>query len=91
LDLLRVKAIAETMYPDCLVVYGDTDSVFVRFHEEAPDAPQTRTTAERVEAAAEKTLALAARINGELRAPKSIAFEKVLSVMLLLQQAILIF
>jgi DNA polymerase delta subunit 1 len=85
LDLLRVKAIAETMYPDCLVVYGDTDSVFVRFHEEeAPDALQTRTTAERVEAAAEKTLALAARINGELRAPKSIAFEKVLSVMLLL-------
>ena len=82
LDLLRVKAIAEAMYPDCLVVYGDTDSVFVRFHE---DAAQARaTTAERVEAAAERTLALATRINAQLRAPKSIAFEKVLSVMLLL-------
>ena len=82
LDLLRVKAIAEAMYPDCLVVYGDTDSVFVRFHETPVEAGGT--TAERVEAAAERTLALAARINGQLRAPKAIAFEKVLSVMLLM-------
>jgi DNA polymerase delta subunit 1 len=83
LDLLRVKAIAETMYPDCLVVYGDTDSVFVRFHE-APAMATEGTTAERVEEAAERTLALAARINAQLRPPKAIAFEKVLSVMLLM-------
>ena len=81
LDLLRVKSIAEAMYPDCLVVYGDTDSVFVRFHE---TPAQVGTTAERVGVAAERTLALAERINAQLRAPKSIAFEKVLSVMLLM-------
>ena len=31
-DFLRVKTIAQETYPNCLVVYGDTNSVFVRFH-----------------------------------------------------------
>jgi DNA polymerase delta subunit 1 len=80
LDLLRVKTIAEEMYPDCLVVYGDTDSVFVRFSARPADA-DLRT---RIEAAAALTVALADRINAQLRPPKAIAFEKILSVMLLM-------
>ena len=78
LDLLQVRRMALDMYPDATVVYGDTDSVFVRLPLSA------ETEAASVARASEMTIALADRINAVMRPPKSIAFEKVLSIMLLL-------
>ena len=82
-DLLTVKRIALEAYPDAAVVYGDTDSVFVRLN--LPPELQGDTIAA-VTRAGELTLALADRINAVMRPPSKIAFEKVLSVMLLLSK-----
>jgi DNA polymerase delta subunit 1 len=82
-DLLTVKRIALETYPDADVVYGDTDSVFVRLN--LPTEVQGDTIAA-VTLAGELTLALADRINAVMRAPSKIAFEKILSVMLLLSK-----
>ena len=82
-DLLTVKRLALETYPDAEVVYGDTDSVFVRLNL-PPDV--TDNTIDAVARASHLMLALAARVNGVMRAPSSIAYEKTLSVMLLLSK-----
>ena len=82
-DILMVKRMAEEMYPDGLVVYGDTDSVFVRM----PLAEELqKSTIDAVHRATELSVALAERINACLKAPKKIEFEKVFSTMLLLSK-----
>ena len=82
-DILAVKRMAESMFPDGRVVYGDTDSVFVRL-------PLTEAemvvTVDAVARASEMSVALAERVNTTLRAPKKIEFEKVFSTMLLLSK-----
>ena len=80
-DIMRVKSIAEEMYPDGEVVYGDTDSVFVRMPLEKE---LLGNPIEGVAKVSEMCEALVKRINGCMRPPKSIAFEKVLWSFLLL-------
>ena len=81
-DILMVKRMAEEMYPDGLVVYGDTDSVFVRLMLALCEL----STIEAVHRATELSVALAERVNACLKAPKKIEFEKVFSTMLLLSK-----
>ena len=81
LDLLTVRRIALETYPDAEVVYGDTDSIFVAYSL-APEIAGDTIAA--VTHASELTVALAKKINGVMRAPTSIEFEKILSVFLLL-------
>jgi DNA polymerase elongation subunit (family B) len=61
LDIMQVKSTAETMFPNALVVYGDTDSVFVRH-----SLPPT-TTREAVEEASRLTIALADAVNEKMK------------------------
>ena len=82
-DIYAVKRMAQAMYPTGAVVYGDTDSVFVRMP--LTDA-EAATTADAVARASELSVALAERVNATLRAPKKIEFEKVFSTMLLLSK-----
>ena len=71
-DIMTVKALAERMFPDGKVVYGDTDSVFVRFT--VSDASDVQAS---VEEAMAKAKVLAAAVNEKMQKPKNIAFEKV--------------
>ena len=80
-DIMLVKKTAETMFPDALVVYGDTDSVFVRHH--IPAAAETRAA---VEEASRLTIALADAVNEKMKYPKKLEFEKVYGTMLLLSK-----
>jgi DNA polymerase delta subunit 1 len=82
-DILMVKRMAEEMFPEGQVVYGDTDSVFVRM----PLAPEVAAvTIEGVQAASAMAVALADRVNARLKAPKKIEFEKVFDTMMLLSK-----
>jgi hypothetical protein len=56
-DIMLVKKTAETMFPDAIVVYGDTDSVFVRHHIAEVG------TREAVEEVSGLTIALADAVN----------------------------
>jgi DNA polymerase delta subunit 1 len=82
-DIKCVKQMAETLFPDAVVVYGDTDSVFVRFSvsEEA-----RMSVLESVHEASNKARVLAVAVNGVMAPPKRIEFEKVYSTMLLLSK-----
>ena len=71
-DIMLVKKTAETMFPDALVVYGDTDSVFVRHHI----LPHIETR-EAVEEASRLTISLADAVNEQMKYPKKLEFEKV--------------
>ena len=81
-DIKDVKRLAEEMYPDALVVYGDTDSVFVRFSI----PKEVVTTIEAVHMSMEMAKALAAKVNQIMKAPKQIEFEKVYSTMVCLSK-----
>ena len=82
-DIMMVKKLAEEMYPDGVVVYGDTDSVFVRM----PLEPEVAAvTIDGVVKASDMSVALAERVNVLLKKPKKIEFEKVFSTMLLLSK-----
>ena len=82
-DIHMVRELSLATYPGGCVVYGDTDSVFVRM----PLAAELRAvTVDAVAEASRMTVALAALINARLRPPKKIEFEKVLSTMLLLSK-----
>jgi DNA polymerase delta subunit 1 len=70
-DIMLVKKTAETMFPDAVVVYGDTDSVFVRHHI------ADLGTREAVEEASRLTIALADAVNEKMKYPKKLEFEKV--------------
>ena len=77
------KAIAEKKFADCCVVYGDTDSIFIRFTvSEAAKISVPDAVAE----AMEKAKVVAEAINEVMQKPKSISFEKVYSTMLLLSK-----
>jgi DNA polymerase elongation subunit (family B) len=76
LDIMLVKSTAEAMFPDALVVYGDTDSVFVR-HAALPAGGGGGTTREAVEEASRLTIALADAVNEKMKYPKKLEFEKV--------------
>jgi DNA polymerase delta subunit 1 len=80
-DIMLVKKTAETMFPDALVVYGDTDSVFVRHHI----LPHIETR-EAVEEASRLTISLADAVNEKMKYPKKLEFEKVYGTMLLLSK-----
>ena len=80
-DILTSKGIAERLFPDARVIYGDTDSIFIRF--KVSDATNTQVA---VTEAIEKAKVVAKAINEVMQAPKSIAFEKVYSVLLLLSK-----
>jgi DNA polymerase delta subunit 1 len=79
-DIMLVKKTAETMFPDAVVVYGDTDSVFVRHHI------TDLGTREAVEEASRLTIALADAVNEKMKYPKKLEFEKVYGTMLLLSK-----
>lgn len=79
-DIQKVKSVAENMYKDCFVVYGDTDSVFVRFNVPIAD---TKTM---VTKTSEMAIALSERVNTIMKLPKKIEFEKVYSTMLCLSK-----
>ena len=80
-DIRTVKSLAETMYPDALVVYGDTDSVFVRFHISSDIGVETQ-----VSMASDMAKALAKEVNKNMKQPKKIEFEKVYSTMICLSK-----
>jgi DNA polymerase elongation subunit (family B) len=83
IDILMVKRMAEAMFPEGQVVYGDTDSVFVRM----PLAPEVAAiTMDGVLAASAMAEALAAKVNARLKSPKKIEFEKVFDTMMLLSK-----
>ena len=81
-DIKNVKRIAEEMYPDALVVYGDTDSVFVRFCM----PPDVVTVIDSVSLSMDMARALAAKVNLTMKFPKSIEFEKIYSTMICLSK-----
>jgi DNA polymerase delta subunit 1 len=82
-DILMVKRLAEEMFPNGQVVYGDTDSVFVRM----PLAPEIAgVTMDGVLAASSMAMALADKVNAKLKSPKKIEFEKVFDTMMLLSK-----
>jgi DNA polymerase elongation subunit (family B) len=83
IDILMVKRMAEEMFPDGQVVYGDTDSVFVRMPLEEEVAAITMLG---VQSASAMAVALADRVNARLKAPKKIEFEKVFDTMMLLSK-----
>jgi DNA polymerase delta subunit 1 len=72
-DIRSVKRLAEEMYPDALVVYGDTDSVFVRFCM----PPGVETVIDSVSVSMDMAKALAEKVNLTMKFPKNIEFEKV--------------
>lgn len=72
-DIRNVKRLAEEMYPDALVVYGDTDSVFVRFSL----PPDVTTVIDSVSLSMDMARALADKVNLTMKFPKNIEFEKV--------------
>jgi DNA polymerase elongation subunit (family B) len=72
-DIRNVKRLAEEMYPDALVVYGDTDSVFVRFSL----PPDVTTVIDSVSLSMDMAKALADKVNLTMKFPKNIEFEKV--------------
>lgn len=72
-DIRNVKRLAEEMYPDALVVYGDTDSVFVRFSL----PPDVTTVIDSVSLSMDMAKALAEKVNLTMKFPKNIEFEKV--------------
>ena len=77
-DIEMVKGVAAR---DGRVVYGDTDSVFVA----VPLAPELEAvTADAIAELSRVALALAARVNARLKAPKQIEYEKTFTTMLLL-------
>ena len=77
------KAIAEKKFADCCVVYGDTDSIFIRF---AVSEAARISVPDAVAEAMEKAKVVAEAINEVMQKPKSISFEKVYSTMLLLSK-----
>ena len=83
-DIMIVKGMAEKMYPEGLVVYGDTDSVFIRHSlpAEMADGP----TVDAVMEASQRTIALADAVNAVMKRPKKLEFEKVYGAMLLLSK-----
>lgn len=89
-DIQKVKSAAERMFSDCLVVYGDTDSVFVRFNIQAScterGAQVVLTVPEAVAKTSELAMQLASSVNTMMKAPKKIEFEKVYSTMLCLSK-----
>ena len=87
-DIKKVKGLAEKMYSDALVVYGDTDSVFVRFCIPPPSISReaSRSVIEEVSMAMDMATALAAKVNLIMKAPKKIEFEKVYSTMICLSK-----
>lgn len=82
-DIMLVKKTAEEMFPEALVVYGDTDSVFVRHHLPPEVASVTQDA---VGEASRLTLALAEAVNAMMKPPKKLEFEKVYGTMLLLSK-----
>ena len=80
-DIKDVKRLAEEMYSDALVVYGDTDSVFVRFA-----IPPDTVIIDAVAMSSDMARALAAKVNLIMKPPKQIEFEKVYSTMICLSK-----
>jgi len=81
-DIKDVKRLAEEMYPDALVVYGDTDSVFVRFSI----PKEVVTIIDAVQMSMDMAKALAEKVNLIMKTPKQIEFEKVYSTMVCLSK-----
>jgi DNA polymerase elongation subunit (family B) len=81
-DIKNVKRLAEEMYPDALVVYGDTDSVFVRF----AIPKEVDNIIDGVGMSMDMARALAAEVNLIMKSPKKIEFEKVYSTMICLSK-----
>ena len=82
-DLENAKRIAEGMYSGCSVIYGDTDSIFVKMPQ-TEEISKTTSMEEALAIIMDMSKALAARINSTLKKPKKIEDEKVYSVLLLL-------
>ena len=83
-DIMTAKAVAERTFPDCRVKYGDTDSIFIQFPVSAEAAKIS--IPDSVAETMEKAKVVAKAVNEVMKPPKSIAFEKVYSVMLLLSK-----
>jgi DNA polymerase delta subunit 1 len=79
-DIEMVKGLAEQ---DGIVVYGDTDSVFVAMPL-PPDVAAVQADA--IATLEQRALTLSARVNARLQAPKKIEYEKTFSTMLLLSK-----
>jgi DNA polymerase delta subunit 1 len=92
LDIMLVKQTAERMFPDALVVYGDTDSVFVRHSLKLLPEGEGGSEGEgglkraAVEEASRLTIELAEAVNKMMKYPKKLEFEKVYGTMLLLSK-----
>ena len=85
-DIMLVKKTAETMFPHALVVYGDTDSVFVRHCIPSTSGGSRGIARDAVEEASRLTIALADAVNAMMKYPKKLEFEKVYGTMLLLSK-----
>ena len=81
-DIRTVMDTAKRMFPKALLVYGDTDSLFIRHAIEDAAA----TTMDAVTEASRRTILLAEAVNAEMKHPKQLAFEKVYGTLLLLSK-----
>jgi DNA polymerase delta subunit 1 len=82
-DIKNVKAMAEGMFPDAQDVYGDTDSVFIKF---AVSDTAMISIPDSIAEVMDKSKAVAKAVNAVMQTPKKIEYEKAYSVMLLLSK-----